>query len=432
MRFVATKLKALPTDWWAILLAVILAGLYWSDLQTVPFHPDESTQIFMSGDVDLFFHDPSGLAWSPAKSGDPRQLYRLLDAPLTRWMIGIGREFTGQPALLVDWNWSQSWAENASAGALPGSGLLQASRLSVAWLFPFSLFLVYMVGIKISGVRTGFIALILLATNALVLLHTRRAMAESGLLFATVLALYSMMNFQKKAWLNAIPAALAFAAKQTGAILVIASLIVIFYEGLKYRKSDTFKNIALFAVIFLVITILLNPFLWSDPFRAIQAGLNARQDLLQRQVAEFGEAIPGQVFQSIPERSLGLVANLFFTPLQFAETGNYLAQTQPAQEIYLSNPLQTILRSLPGGAISLFLALAGLVLAFRPAGNDPANIRKNLSILLLNSILVAGTIILAFPLSFQRYAIPMVPIAILWIACGIDGVIRLISMRTRK
>jgi hypothetical protein len=74
----------------------------------------------MSGDVEQFFIKPANLFWTPSRTNDPLQQYRELDAPLTRYLIGIGRLTSGGIAPLpVDWDWSQPWHDNLEAGAHP-------------------------------------------------------------------------------------------------------------------------------------------------------------------------------------------------------------------------------------------------------------------------------------------------------------------------
>ena len=113
-----------------IILALTLA--YLAGLAGVPFHPDESTQLFMSSDLNTLFSRPADLFWSTANEQDARQIYRELDAPLARYLIGVGRTIASLPALPVDWDWSKSWEENQTAGALPDARLLLVGRLSVA------------------------------------------------------------------------------------------------------------------------------------------------------------------------------------------------------------------------------------------------------------------------------------------------------------
>jgi hypothetical protein len=417
------KMKEHIIDWVAVILAIIFSLFYWAGIPSVPFHPDESTQIFMSSDVELFFQQPASLGWKPAGNNDLRQLYRLLDAPLTRDMIGLGRLFTHSPALRSDWSWSLSWEKNAAAGALPTDNLLQVSRFSVAWLFPFSLIFIYLSGKKVNNRVTGFSALILLAGSALVLLHSRRAMAESALIFTVILSFWSLLCFQKRPWLTAIPIALAFAAKQSTAGLFLIGIIAIVLRELPASKKRMAEYLAYFLALFLAMTFLLNPFTWVDPFGAISSAIAARQDLLQRQVSEYSQLIPGQVLVTIPDRILWLVSSLFLTPLQFSETGNYLAQTQASVIAYLANPVQDVMRNAIGGGIFFFFSLAGFILVIVKFRNESAVFRQNMALMVLATLVISVSLVLSVQLAFQRYVLPAVPFIILWAAYGLEKLI---------
>jgi 4-amino-4-deoxy-L-arabinose transferase-like glycosyltransferase len=421
-------MKLNRADWTAIILTVILSVVYWSGIPAIPFHPDESTQIFMSGDTELFIENPLSLSWSIQKTNDPRQNYRLLDAPLTRDLIAFGRAIVQVEPTAVDWNWSGTWSQNEQAGALPSTAQLLTARFSVAWLFPFTLILMYLIGKKAAGPRFGLLALVALAGNALVLLHTRRAMAESDLLFTTLLALWGLIFLQKRAWLAAIPVALALAAKQTSLALVLTGLVWITIQ-FRREKRILLQNLSLFLAILLAITFLINPFLWSRPVDAALASFVARQDLTTRQVNEFQQSIPSLVLNTVPERALGMIANLYFTPLQFNEVGNYLAQTQSTEAAYLANPLNTLLRSFPAGMILFFLSIAGFIFACIKIVKNGLTAEPGLSILILTTVLISLTIILTIPLSFQRYIIPLVPLTTFWIVYPLDGLLGLVWKR---
>jgi hypothetical protein len=180
-----------------LLILFILAAsvIYWAGLPAVPFHPDESTQIFMSSDVELFFTRPADLFWREEARDDVRQRYRELDAPLTRYLIGIGRfVLGGQPPLPVDWDWTSSWQANLAAGAYPDADLLLAARLPQALLFPLTLLLLFLTLQAIAPRPAAWLGLFLFAVHGLVLLHTRRAMAEGVLLFTIMLTLWSLVQ----------------------------------------------------------------------------------------------------------------------------------------------------------------------------------------------------------------------------------------------
>ncbi|MFH1633237.1 MAG: hypothetical protein ABIG63_04395 [Chloroflexota bacterium] len=96
--------RFLQTDWPFVILLIPLTIFYLWGLRFVPFHPDESTQLYMSSDFESLFSNPASLFWDPDREDDPRQRYRELDAPLTKYILGLGRVIAGQPALPVDWD----------------------------------------------------------------------------------------------------------------------------------------------------------------------------------------------------------------------------------------------------------------------------------------------------------------------------------------
>lgn len=411
-------MKAILSDLSAIFLTILISLAYWAGNATVPFHPDESTQIYMSADLELSSANFPQLFWDPAKVNDVRQNYRLLDAPLTRDLIGLGRSFADLPAISVDWDWSKIWAQNAQAGALPSPQLLQTARLSVDWLFPVSLVLIYLAGRSIAGPRLGIISLVLLAGNALVLLHTRRAMAESVLLCGAALSVWAVMAASRRPWLAAIPAALAFAAKQSGAAFMAAPAGLIIVQFI-HQKGKLMLNLGLALAAFILVTLLLNPFLWRNPPAAVAAAFSARQNLANQQVLGFQSANPALVPGSLLERTALLTAQMYFTPLQFSEAANYADQTRPAEMAYSANPLNTLLRSVAGGILLLFLTLAGAALAILRVRNYGASEGRGL-ILLLASAVAIFLVLLLLPVIFQRYVIPLVLPATIMAGYSID------------
>jgi hypothetical protein len=400
---------------------------YFLGLSGVPFHPDEQTYLFMSGDVERFFRNPSQLFWNPAHSADLRQKYRLRDAPLSRWLIGIGRQIARKPAPQVDWDWSKDWQANEANGALPSPDLLLVGRWSVAFLFPLSLWLMFQVAQEAGGVLSGWLAMLLLAGNALILLHTRRAMAESSLLFTLLLTLWSMKRFRRQPHWAAIPSALAFNAKQSSAPVILLCWAMTLlapaetYISLKQRLKHTF----FFGLIFASITLALNPVLWSDPLRASLAAWEERASLVKEQVAAIRAVNPELVWESSSDRLLGIVAHLYFTPPMIADLKNYLTETQRSTEAYFSQPLHSLFRDTWGGAIFLFLSLFGFTLAaVRVRKSSDSALRYTLTFLWLATALQAIGLIAMVPIPFQRYVVPLIPFQCLWTAKGIEELIR--------
>ena len=95
-----------------VLLLLLFSIGYFLGVKQVPFHPDESTNLYMSSDLSAFFNNPARLFWTPENSDELRMRYRVLDAPLNRYLVEISRTLNRQTALESDWDWSKTWDEN--------------------------------------------------------------------------------------------------------------------------------------------------------------------------------------------------------------------------------------------------------------------------------------------------------------------------------
>lgn len=436
------KVLHLPrSPYWGLnlIIGLVMYSLYifWG-AELVPFHPDESTQLYMSSDFDLLLDNPGAMVWHLEQDDDPRQRYRQLDAPLTRYLLGFGRSLAGIPALPVDWDWSKTWEENQAQGALPDSALSLVSRLTISLLLPFSLIFMYQTGKTISTAWTGLVAALLLGFHALILLHARRAMAEGALILGLTLSLWGFLQGDRRPWLAALGLALAFNAKQSAlALLPVGMLAVVWLPDKAEPVADQFyptsknhpkirsrqaANLAQFLIIFLIITYLLNPFLWRSPIQALQSAWADRQDLLQRQLSDAARLAPGQALQTPGDRSVALLANLYLLPPAFFEVGNYQAQTAAAEKKYLSVPGHNLLRGLVGGGVLIILTLFGIIFsAFRIKKYRPERRRLFVLLLLATASLLTGFLI-TVPLPWQRYVLPLVPLVCLWSAVPVGGI----------
>lgn len=403
--------------WVFILVLLTITIFYWLELPKVPFHPDESTQIYNSSDVVEILTNPFNLAWRAGEPETDHMRYRLLDAPATRYLIGIGLRLASVPPTPVDWNWSESWDENFRSGALPTQLQLLVARFSVAVLFPFSLILIFTLGQRLGGNSVGIASVLLLALNALVLLHTRRAMAESALLFSTLLFLVALTGKDPSGWFMGLSLALALNAKQTAAGLAGAAAIGIIFSSHKSRESSkkVFVNLAVMGLVFLVITFLMNPVIWVDPSGAISASISARSTLTLLQTEMLYQSSPGLALVSIGDRLANLLTQLFFNPPTVADVVNYISNTDLSAKAYFSNPLNGIGRGLFWGTISFFLCTAGMLMmtlnAFKLEKMDE---RRRTSLLIFTAgffeLLTLWWIIRS---PFQRYILPLVPFVVL-------------------
>jgi len=405
-----------------VLLLLAFTGFWLSNLRQIPFHPDESTQLYMSRDFDLLLSSPLSMAWTSATLDRiaPAR-YRLLDAPLTRYLLGFARTIANQPPLPVDWDWSITWAQNQSTGALPSENLLATARLAIAMLLPLTLFLIFKTGESLGGAWVGLAAACLLGLNPLVLLHARRAMAEGPLIFGISLVLYCLVNPQTRPWILGVALAVALNTKQSAAALLPVCLLALVWQ--KPAAPNLGRSLVIrlltFALAGLGVVFLLNPFLWKSPWTAAQAAWHARQDLLRDQSADYQQIAPGMVSASPVERAGALLIQAYLAPPSFAEAGNYRDRTAASEQAYLANPLNNLLRGVIAGGVILILAAFGFLLSALKGIRSFPELDKSAVLLLAAALCQAAALVATVPLAFQRYAIPLIPFSCLWVGFAI-------------
>jgi len=411
----------ITTNLIAILLILFLSIFYISGIQSVPFHPDESTQIYMSSDLKALLRDPSELFWSEENIGTEKQIYHTIDAPITRYVIGLMRLISKSNTIQNDWNWGSSWEENEQSGAMPDQNLLYLSRFGISMFVILSLFGIYECGKIITGSNYwATLSILFLGFNSLVLLHTRRAMSEGILLFSCILFLYIAITIKSNYWLLSIPAAIAFNTKQISIPLLLVGFIIILVE-LKANNSNIKKyiqNSFMYFFIFSLIYVILNPYLWQSPFEAITASINNRQILLENQIKAFTGIYPTLMKAGIFKRAGIIISNLFITPPSFSEIGNYLEVTKFASTTYLINPLNNLLRGMIWGSMLLIISIFGLLIGLIKQFKNIELINKSIIYLLILSIVHFVFLSIFIKLPFQRYVILLVPFQCLCTTIG--------------
>lgn len=398
--------RFLQTDWLFIILLTLLSLFYIGGIKFVPFHPDESTYIYMSSDFDEAFSDVSALFWQADKRDDARQRYRELDAPITRYLIGIGRTMFGQKALDVDWNWSMSWDENINGGAYPDPELLRISRLSIAFLLPISLTLMYSIGKQIQGKRLGLVSALLLGTNAVVLLHGRRAMAEGPLLMGITLAIWSFLRARGNPWLVGLGLAIAFNAKHSALTLVPVGIYAIIYSQFRL-KTNVWMALLKMISMFIFITALLNPLYWNNPIQAVKASIEARRELVSHQIEDLNNIAPDRYLDTPAQRLGMMLANIYIGPAEHSLVGN-LRDTQKDVDTYISIPGHNMFRGVIWGAVFLILTIAGMYMAMRIFLGKKTNKKPEIAIIIFATFFQGATL-LAVPMPWVRFTIPLIP-----------------------
>jgi 4-amino-4-deoxy-L-arabinose transferase-like glycosyltransferase len=321
-------------------LITLLFSLYCITLSTVPFHPDEATTLFKSGDVKDLISNPSALAYRGQDPIDLSLHYRLIDPPINSLILGLVQSIADVPFSQTDWNWTLDWNANQQSGSLPSVKSLHFARLSFLVLFPFTCLFLYLAAKNLSNHWTGLFAVLFFALNPIILLHSRRAMAEGVFVFFACIFLY--LIFDKKKHLISVPILMAFClnSKQTALFLLPTYVLYFLLLNSKQKISHWIKTTALFLLIPLVLTYLLNPVAWLDPLQTIQAAVHERTALNQSTQAYLQEYYPERVSQSVVLRLALVHYHAFFEPIALADTANYQAQQQLSFDRYSQIPLQ--------------------------------------------------------------------------------------------
>lgn len=419
----------------AVIFILLASIFYFRDLRSIPFHPDESTQIFMSSDVDIIFKDISAIFWDNNPPDSIRQTYRLLDAPIARYLIGLGRLVVNIPPLENDWNWSNSWEQNLLSHAYPSNLQLLVARIYTASFFPFSMYLLFKIGKHTSSILFGWILMVLFASNSLILLHTRRAMSEGPLVFFIILFLWSLLKTKKSVFLSAFALALAINSKISAIPLIFAgSFSFLYVDGKRIFKNKSWlTKLLVFIVYIIVISFLLNPVHWSNPVRSLQASINARNELAVRQVNDLLRIAPQRALDTFTGRTSSLIGNIYFSPLAFFDYGNYSENIGRSITQYLQNPINILLRDNYSSTILLFLSILGFLLSLIKLKKDDWDFNHPWFMINLSAVLEILFLLFFIPLPYQRYTIPVIPFILVWSAYSLETIIKLtISLLNKK
>jgi len=369
----------------------------------------------MSQDPFDFIKDPLSLSYSPDTELTSKMVYRAIDMPITRYLIGFARFATSSPGLHSDWDWSQTWEQNLKIGAYPSQALLQIARLVPTLLIPISIYLFYFAIRKVLPKTPALIAVLFLGLNPIILLHGRRAMAESALLFGISLFLWSVTHDRVKPILVGISIAIAFNAKQTGIFLIPVGIIAVctLQDEEQNLKNMLARSAGVLAV-FLFITLLLNPFYWKTPFSALIIGYQTRAQLLDLQLIDH---LSGSS-PNILKQALNLISNVFMLPPAVSEIDKYLDPLTRQIQAYRDILPHSWGRNLIGGSLQLTFFLSGFYVLYKRYSSHSKTIKNNLILLLITTLSLALGILTFLPLPWQRYFIPILPLVAFWVGYG--------------
>ncbi len=399
------------------LAALVLVWLGWAlaTAPAVPFHPDESTYLYMSADGAALLHAPLGLAYHDAP-GNLRQHYRLVNAPLTRYLVAFGLALRGQPPLRTDWDWSANWQVNADRGAVPSRGQLTAARRVMVLCTALAGLLLALTACRLAGVAGGALTLALFLLNPLVLLHGRRAMMEAPMLLGMAWLLWEISAPRPRAWRVGLALAWAVWAKYWAVALVPAALWALWRAPAPDRRTRL-RRLAWGALLPLAAGFVLQPVLWKQPWRVLPRMATERLEVTRGQQAAFRAVLPAYVPDSPPQRLALLLGHLYLAPPAYLDLGKYRAALSREISAYdapfwahWTNPLPAAVARL----VLMFLGLAAMLFWTRQSTLRGHAARQ----VLLAAAFQWGLLLLTLPLAFQRYALAVLPWTTLWEAMG--------------
>jgi hypothetical protein len=404
----------LDFGWLLLLAAYVLAGI-----QTVPFHGDEATILYMGRDLPvLLAGDGQSLSFTPAPKDGAAQELRLINGSLTTWLYGSAGVALGyQPGMWTNqWDWGQGDGANLQMGAMPPADHLLASRALSAITLSAGLIALYAIGRLVNGRALGLIAATLLAVHPVILMSSRRAMFEGPMVATSLFVILAGLGFLRKpGWVSSalfgLTVGLAIAAKHTNLIVVLAVFFGLlfamasghFQQDRWLRRGQIVAALLFGGLVFLA----LNPGWWGQNVpETASIVVQDRDALLKTQVELYGG------YESLADRAAGLFSDSLAPAPDFFEVVQH-AGIEAETSAYLSGPFAGIgITGFPFDILVGMATLTGWVLLARSRQVS----RADKAILLAWATLVPLIILITNPLPWQRYYLPNYPIVVLGVA----------------
>jgi 4-amino-4-deoxy-L-arabinose transferase-like glycosyltransferase len=436
------------------LVAYVLAGT-----PLVPFHGDESTQIFMSRDYAYEFiqHDLSKILFSENPAGPTEQQLRLINGTVNKYLIGLAWHTGGFSLSDINeqWDWGADWNYNQQNSHAPSDALLQAARWPSAILLAAGVAVIFTVGNMLGGKPAAYAASLYYALNPALLLNGRRAMMEGSFIFFSLLVLLAGVWLVSRpslprAILLGLAAGLALASKHTAVFTVgavfLAALVYLLYQSIRAQDDTSVVEYLIlpYLIIAAIVTgavfYVLNPAWWGAPLDRARLVLNLRTDLLNTQTQVFGHYI------DLSDQLGGFLRQSLLAQPQYYEVsgwGNFIGD-QIAR--YEASGLRgvSVGGTMAGAAALCVIITLGLWRLIRnPSPPDtvllPAAWRKgdvsSTGVRWLVGVwLGTMTVITALltPLEWQRYYLPVYPVVGLLAGLGVGWGIRFLTGRVRR
>jgi 4-amino-4-deoxy-L-arabinose transferase-like glycosyltransferase len=410
------------------LIVWVLAWMAYVLQGQAPFHGDESTLVLMSRDYAYQFleRDMAKVLYQQPPWNSTEQELRLLNGTISKYSIGLVWHVGGYTlAQLPDqYDWGADWDYNVATARVPDAALLAVIRAPSTIMTALGVAVMAALGWWVGGWRAAMLACALYALNPPLLLNGRRAMFEGAFLLFTLLTVLAGValaahlqrpqtnmarHMGARRWVIVslfvalgISGGMALASKHTAVVAVGAV-----FGGVAWAlvRADwrRWPFLALSAMLCLAVFFLLNPAWWNDPLGRAAEVLTMRNQMLSGQAATFGG------YADWGERMAGLLRQTLLQPMYY-EVDAW--GTYPA----IAEQIRAYEASAWGGlALSPWIAAAGGVLALWGVWRLARDGAAGLVVLLWAGATIAF-VVLATPLEWQRYYLPMYPPLIVLIA----------------
>ncbi len=436
--------------WWladtGLLTALIVYGL--AGVPLAPFHGDEGMQVRVTEDYITAFveQNPSDLITNPPYTIDSRPHLRLINGSVQRYAAGlvlyIGGHNRGDLPIEPGWNWGLNYEDNVAGGWLPKDSVLHKARYVSAGFFAASIMLLFILARMVGGRWAAYPAVLLYGLNPVLLLNGRRAMMEGSFLFFGLLVIllgavaarrlpddrYPGLHYYV---FLAITGGLALASKHTNAVFLASAWSWLGFAMLWHtiRGSQRWGRLVLHGIALtaagvgaMAVFVGLSPALWNDPIARLGDLARERTHLLNIQVM-IDEKAP----TTIEWRARNLIIEPYSAPVSYYEMRSWDRADAIHHQIarYERSGLAGLPTSVQVGLPLTLLSIFGLgTLFWRKedrwfAGGVAVWLGWTALGLMLN------------PLPWQRYYLPLMPIATLLGGIGMGMVARWICQRIR-
>jgi 4-amino-4-deoxy-L-arabinose transferase-like glycosyltransferase len=443
------RLRALDVVWLTLLSVWASAGL-----SITPFHGDESMHIYTSHDYATAFlqRRPDLLLVTPPYDIDSVPRLRLLNGSVMRYSIGLSWHLAGlnEDALPPHpgWDWGRYYADNVAAGHRPLDALLMAARTPAVLYLIASLWVLFGMGWTLGGRWTAYLASAIYILNPIILLNGRRALVESALLCFGLLTVWIVLEMARRReqrprislawWIGlTLAAALTLASKYSGTIFVIAAYGGLFlaetarlwplssFRSALPRFTRSMLGLGASGIAALALLVALSPALWNDP----PARVRELASVLQEQVEIVVSILPDAP-TTISQRIEGILTQPFIAPVAYFEQASWGEAAPVLDEIarYEASPLSGLRAGVFLGGLLTVLSGIGLIVTglrlLSPVGRAVVWV-------ISAWLLVTVVNLLINPLPWQRYYLPLIPIAALLAALGARRLIQAARTRAR-